>query len=199
EFLGGTDWEEKWNNIESGELWGIREASTTEYSFTDLTEAVQSSLDGGNNYIWIGIKNQDEVNIERYVSLVVNNVDLEVSYTLTTTVNQVDELGYSFGQVGLWLGNNWNYITVPFGLELQPYSNLGLKSDNNFKTGTYQKYWKWTQNSSDIFTNHHNFTIQSGINELISTFKSSQQGIQLKTKIENIVELNGRLEFKDPW
>ncbi len=51
EFIGGTGWEEIWTNIGTGELWGTRVASTTEYSFPGLTEAVQNSVSGGNSYV----------------------------------------------------------------------------------------------------------------------------------------------------
>ncbi len=199
DFSIGSGTPQTYNNIGSGTLWGTKAATVTEYSFSQLTTKIQSAVNGGTNNVWIGIKNQNESNSNHYV-FYQYNVSLEVTYLGTdVNVTQVDESGVPFGQVGRWLNNDWEYINVPFTLDLQGGTTLGLQSDTAFKAGTYQKYWKWTQNSVDIFTNHHNFTIASGSNLIRSTFKSSEQGIQLKTKVENTVELNGKIEFKDPW
>lgn len=199
DFSFGSGTPQTYNNIASGTLWGTKAATVTEYSFSELTTKIQSAVNGGSNNVWVGIKNHNESNSNHYV-FYQYNINLEVTYLSTDIhITQVDESGDPFGQVGRWLNSSWEYINVPFTLDLQGGTTLGLQSDTSFKTGTYQKYWKWTQNSVDIFTNHHNFTIQTGSNELISTFKSSEQGIQLKTKVENTIELNGKIEFKDPW
>lgn len=199
DFTFGSSNQQTYDNIASGTLWDTKSATVTEYSFSQLTTKIQNAVNGGSNNVWIGIKNQNESNINQYVSYIYN-VNLEVTYLGTdVNVTQVDESGTPFGQVGRWLNNDWEYINVPFTLDLQGGTTLGLRSETSFKTGTSQKYWKWTQNSVDIFTNHHNFTIASGSNLIRSTFKSSQQGIQLKTKVENTIELNGKVEFKDPW
>lgn len=196
---GTGDHEEVYNNIASGTLWDKRPATQTEYSFTQLTDWVIDILNGtGVDPIRVGIKNQNESDYNYYVSSN-SSIFLRVSYTLTTTVTQVDEQGSEFGQVGLWLGNDWNYINVPFSLNLQIGSDFGLQSDQNFKVSSYQKYWKWTQNSIDIFTNHHNFTAQTMADQLKSTFKTAFQGVEIKTNLENTGLTGGSVEFADPW
>jgi len=172
-------------NIGSGTLWGTRSATTTTYSFTQLTEKVQSSVNGSGSIILIGIKNQNESSSDYYVSYIYN-VSLRVSYLGSSVeVTQVDEQGSPFGQVGRWLNNDWNYINVPFSLNLQSGSDLGLKSDQNFKQGTYQKYWEWTQNSEVTIPNPHNFTVLTGSNLLRSTFKTAYEGVVIKNDLES--------------
>ncbi|MCZ7614516.1 MAG: hypothetical protein M5T52_13530 [Ignavibacteriaceae bacterium] len=198
EYVSGNA-EQIWSNIESGTLWDTKLATTTEYSFPELADWVLNIVNGsGVDPIRVGIKNQNESSSDYYVhySSVVN---LRISYTITTNVTQVDEQGSPFGRVGLWLGNDWNYINVPFGLDLQPGTNLGLQSDTNYKAETYQKYWQWAQNSEVTFTNHHNFTIQSGINEITATFKTSDEGVTIKNNLESTGLDGGSVEFADPW
>ena len=203
DFTFGANTWETYANLKSGELWGTVSATTIEYSFTRLTEEVQNVVDGGiGNSVKIGISNQDEASLDDYVYYQYL-VSLRVSYfDGDITVTQIDDQGNPFGQVGRWIDDDWDWIDVPFNLQLLAGSDLGLKSNQEFKTGTYQKYWKWTQNSNDYITNHHNFTVLSGINMLRATFKSTDEGITIKNEILEAPGLNPAddfIQYKDPW
>ena len=188
------------HNIGTGTLWGTRTASTTEYSFPELIVAVQNCLnDYIPNSVYIGIKNQDESDINKYVYYS-GNVTLRVSYfDSDVNVTQVDEQGSPFGTIGKWNGGSFDIESVPLYLNLNLGDPIGLKSDQNFKQGTNQKYWEWTQNSEVNIPNPHYFTAQAGSNELISTFKSSNEGITIKNSLEGTTVTGGNVKFADPW
>ncbi|MBI5661999.1 MAG: hypothetical protein HZC46_07610 [Ignavibacterium album] len=199
DFSFGVGSPQTYQNIGSGTLWGTKSATETEYSFTQLTAKIQAAVNGGSNDVWIGIKNQNESSVNYFVDYVYN-VSLEVTYQGSEViVTQVDESGDPFGQVGRWYNNTWNYTNVPFTLDLQAGETVVLQSDTNYKAGTYQKYWKWTQNSTEYITNHHNFTVLTGSNMLRSTFKSANEGVIIKNELEGTEIDGGLVKFADPW
>ncbi len=200
DFSFGVGTPETYQNIGTGTLWGTKSATETEYSFTQLTAKIQAAVNGGSNDVWIGIKNQNESSVNYFVDYVYYYVNLEVTYQGSEViVTQVDESGTPFGQVGIWSNNIWNYTNVPFTLNLQTGATVVLQSDTNYKAGTYQKYWKWTQNSTEYITNHHKFNVLTGSNMLRSTFKSANQGVVIKNKLEGTGIDGGLVNFKDPW
>lgn len=197
-FSGGSP--QTYQNIGSGTLWGTNPATQTEYSFSQLTTKVQNAVNGGNNDVWIGIKNQNESSVNYFVYYQYN-VALEVTYqTYDVIVTQVDESDSPFGQVGRWVISEWEYNNVPFTLDLQSGTNLGLQSDTNFKSGTYQKYWQWTQNENTIITpNHNNFITQSTGDRFKATFKTAGEIVGIKNNLEATGIEGGNIEFADPW
>lgn len=199
DFNFGSGISQTYQNIGSGTLWGTLIATQTEYSFTQLTAKVQNAVNGGNNNVWIGIKNQNESSVDYFVNYLYN-VSLEVTYQGSEViVTQVDEAGIPFGQVGRWLNSDWDLKDVPFTLDLQIGSDLALQSDTNYNFETYQKYWKWSQNSNDYTTNHHNFIVLSGSNMLRATHKVADEDVRLKNNLEATGIEGGKIEIADPW
>jgi len=199
DFSFGINIIETYQNIGSGTLLGIKSATTTEYSFTQLTNKVQNVVNGSGNDVWVGIKNSNESSVNYFVNFPYN-IYLYVKYKGPyVQITQVDESGNPFGQVGRWFQNHWIYADVPFTLNLQVGDSLCLQSDTNYKSGTYQKYWKWTQNSKEYLTNHHNFVVLSGNNMLKATFKSTEGDITIRNNFKESNIDGGIISFADPW
>ncbi|MEP0862806.1 MAG: hypothetical protein HRF52_15350, partial [Ignavibacterium sp.] len=203
-FSGGSSWSQLWNNVATGDLWGVEQAYTEEYSFESLKAAVQQSVNGGENNIWMGIKNQNENDSYYFVNsqLASGNltVNLEVSYIDGyVLITQIDENNSHFGQVGIWKDLEWSNKNVPFDTLIASGNLLGLKAYQDYKQGSQQKYIKWEQRLNTNYINPNNYEIVSGNNFLKSIFKSSFNTIKIKNSLDGTEATGGEIEFSDPW
>ena len=188
-----------YDNIETGVLWGTKSASTLEYSFPELKQKVQDAVNGGTNEVHIGIKNQNESNSDYYVSYQFN-VSLRVTYMLNQiTVTQVDKDDNQFGEAGRWLLSQWYYYPVPFNLNYQSGYTLPLKSHQEFKENSYQKYWQWKQNDNIITQNHYRFVTASTLDLFKAKYELSYEGVRVQTSLEGTSLNVGNIKFADPW
>ncbi len=201
DFSFGVGLPQNYSNIGTGTLWDIKPATITEYSFTQLTDKVQAAVNGGPSEVHIGIKNQNEafLDYDKYVSYTYN-VSLSVTYySNQITVTQLDKDGLPFGQVGDWQGSSWLDENVPFNKTLSAGSILGLRSSQDFKSSTYQKYWQWTQNDALDIPNPHKFvTIYTG-DRFEAKFKTAVEGITIENSLEGTTLNSGSVQFADPW
>ncbi|MBI2428904.1 MAG: S8 family serine peptidase [Ignavibacteriales bacterium] len=114
----------------------------------------------------------------------------------TVHVKQVDANNTPFGQFGFLLNGEFK----PFG-ERDFYWGRGssktLQADQNFKTGTTQKYHDW--NALPDVVNHHQFTIDSLTNALTAKFFPTENTVTIKNVIIDNNSEGGDVYFKDPW
>ncbi|GMV00323.1 MAG: hypothetical protein AMXMBFR51_30550 [Ignavibacteriota bacterium] len=203
-FLGGSGWSQLWNNVATGDLWGVEQAYTEVYYFESLKEAVQQSVNGGENNIWMGIKNQNENDSYYFVNSELAsgnlNVSLEVSYIDGyVLITQIDENNIHFGQVGIWKNLEWSNKNVPFDTLITSGNLLGVKAYQEYKQGSQQKYIKWEQRLNTNYINPNNYEIVPGNNFLKSIFKSSINNIKIKNSLDGTEMTGGEIEFSDPW
>ena len=198
-YISGNP-QQDYDNINTGTRWDTKSATTTTYSFPELTAKVQSAVNSGNDAVYIGIKNQNESDANKYVSYIYN-VDLYVTYEGSNViVNQLDADDSPFGAVDLWEANDWSDNPVPFSPEnLQNGDHLVLRGDQDLNEDPYQKYNKWLQNTTEFIINHHDFTILTGENRLTSKFEQAYQGVIIENSLEGLSPNSGKIKFADPW
>lgn len=115
------------------------------------------------------------------------------------TVTQVDESDVAFGKVGRWRINKFINYAVPYDFLWDAPSNPPLhteilRSDQNFKHGTTQKYNNWL-NVNDVL-NHRSFDILTSTTLIKGRFKTAHNAT-LRTEVIDGGSLN--IEFRDPW
>ncbi len=199
DFSIGSNITQTYDNIGNGTSWGTKSASTLEYSFPELKQKVQEAVNGATNEVHIGIKNLDESNSNKYIYYQYN-VSLRVTYTLNQiTVTQVDKDDAPFGEAGRWLLARWYYYPVPFTLNNQAGYTLPLKSHQEFKENSYQKYWQWKQNDDIITQNHYSFVTSSSFDRFIAKYELAYDGVTVQTSLEGTSLNNGNIKFADPW
>ncbi len=113
----------------------------------------------------------------------------------TVHVKQIDASNVSFGQFGKLRNGSFALFSEkdflwPIG------SNQTIQSDQNFKSGTTQKYHDW--NSLSDVVNHHPFGITSQTVDLTSKFIQTENTITIKNVLIDNLE-GGDVYFKDPW
>ncbi|MCI0550475.1 MAG: hypothetical protein L0287_05940, partial [Anaerolineae bacterium] len=109
---------------------------------------------------------------------------------------QVDEQSQAFGQVGVYEATSFVNYTVPHIFSWLTNSIQTLRSDQNFKPGTTQKYHDWNQLSDVV--NHRQFTISVTTSELTSHFNTANNAT-IQTQLIDGGSSGGSVEFKDPW
>jgi len=115
---------------------------------------------------------------------------------IPVTVSQVDEQTQAFGQVGHYEGSSFISYSVPKNFSWNKNSVHTLRSDQNFKPSTTQKYHDW--NASSNVVNHQNFTITEATNSLVTNFKTAQN-ITVKAQLIDGGAAGGTIDFHDPW
>ncbi|MGH7595479.1 MAG: S8 family serine peptidase [bacterium] len=115
---------------------------------------------------------------------------------LPVTVSQVDDQSQSFGQVGVYEGTGFVNYSVPHTFSWLENSTQTLRSDQNFKPSTTQKYHDWNQLSDVV--NHRQFTISVTTSELTSHFNTANNAT-IQTQLLDGGSSGGSVEFKDPW
>lgn len=185
-----------YDEITSGTLYQTSPANQSPFSISQLATEVQGiANNNGSNDVYLGIKNQDESNSSADVYYLYN-VNLHVTYTFNVNVTQLDASGSPFGQVGVWNGNSFDLMNVPFSLSTSPGSSLTLLSSQTFKPNTTEKYQKWNGQSDVI--NPHTFTVQSGTNNLEADFGQAYSNVIINISSDGS-SANGTIDFKDPW
>ncbi|MCI0556848.1 MAG: S8 family serine peptidase, partial [Anaerolineae bacterium] len=112
------------------------------------------------------------------------------------TVSQVDEQSQAFGQVGVYEATSFVNYAVPHIFSWLTNSVQTLRSDQNFKPGTTQKYHDWNQLSDVV--NHHQFTIDQATTNLTAHFNTANNAT-IQTQLLDGGSSGGSVEFKDPW
>jgi hypothetical protein len=116
-----------------------------------------------------------------------------------TTVTQTDEADAAFGKFGRWRVNKFVDYSAPYDFlwgapSTPPYHTEVLRSDQNFKPGTTQKYNNWL-NVNDVL-NHRSFDILTSTTLIKGRFKTANNAT-LRTEVIDGGSLN--IEFRDPW
>lgn len=110
-------------------------------------------------------------------------------------VKQVDASNTSFGQYGkLRNGSFTLFGEKTFFWPIN--SSQTLQADQNFKSGTTQKYRDW--NALSDVVNHKSFSITEQTSELVAKFQPTQNTITVKNVLIDGGE-GGDVYFKDPW
>lgn len=112
------------------------------------------------------------------------------------TVDQVDEANQSFEKIGRWNQGVFTNYKAPhrFLFQSNPSSNEVVRAKQDFKSGTAQKYNKWSVDNNVV--NHRTFIIDPLTPELESQFKTANNAT-LRTEVIDGGSLN--IEFRDPW
>ena len=117
-----------------------------------------------------------------------------------TIVDQKDESNQSFEKFSRWNQEQFTLYSPPFQFLFENGANEVIRAKQDFKLNTFQKYHKWNLDYDVL--NHRVFQIQTGLTSIISQFKTSQQGIIIKSLMEGIETLNpdaDQIKFIDPW
>jgi Subtilase family/Secretion system C-terminal sorting domain len=110
-------------------------------------------------------------------------------------VTQLDAQDLPFGQVAVWEGN-WVLYNVPTTFVWPENSAQTVRSEQNFKPSTTEKYHDW--NELNDVVNHHSFTILPTTSQFTAHFEPANNA----TLQANVIDLGGQAgaaEFKDPW
>lgn len=112
------------------------------------------------------------------------------------TVTQKDKDGTAFGQVGVYESSSFVNYSVPATFSWTENSVQTIRSDQNFKPGTTQKYHDW--NELNDVVNHHSFTISPTTSHLTANFVPANNAT-IQSQLLEGGSADGSVEFKDPW
>jgi hypothetical protein len=112
------------------------------------------------------------------------------------TVTQKDKDGTAFGQVGVWETSSFANYSVPKSFSWTESSTHTIRADQNFKSGTTQKYHDWDDEPDVV--NHHGFTIKPETPILTANFLLANNAT-IQSQLLEGGNADGSVEFKDPW
>ncbi len=188
-----------WDSIGTGALYATMPANSQVFNIDDLAAKIQSIVNGiGSDELRLGIKNTNENNQE---DLIFHNypVTIRIYYRGNVEVTQLDKDDAPFGKVGWWNASYWSDPDVPFTLFRTQGTPLTLRSSQNYKDGTSQKYQKWLRQPDVV--NHNTFTIESGINYFDAKFDEADLTPIVKNSYElsPVDPLGDKIWIRDPW
>lgn len=130
----------------------------------------------------------------------INTSEITISGYNKIEVDQEDQGGLTFGKFGKWNQGLFTEYTPPHNFLFQVGSNAVIRSSQEFKQGTFQKFHEW--NTGNDVLNHNVFTIDANTQNIVSSFSGANEGITLKNNFLDAPALNpdaDEIDFKDPW
>ncbi|MCL4551047.1 MAG: T9SS type A sorting domain-containing protein [Bacteroidetes bacterium] len=123
----------------------------------------------------------------------------KVNYNQSVTIDQKRESGASLTgtTVAKWEGSSFVNYQVPAIFNFSTGSSVVLKGLQDVVQSPSEKFNRWNVDANVI--NHRTFTIEPGMNQIISQFKSIQSGITIENLLESSSVGNGTISFADPW
>ncbi|HRP37134.1 MAG TPA: chitobiase/beta-hexosaminidase C-terminal domain-containing protein, partial [Candidatus Dojkabacteria bacterium] len=197
-YSGGGDIINKWNNIGAGTPVATMPANSGIFSIQGFVSYIQAIVNGGGDYFAIGIKSSNESNIDHYTSYGFP-IRMRIYYRGNIEISQLDKDNQQFGQVEYWNATYWDPKNAP--ATLFKTGNVTLKSYQDFKEGTTQKYKEWLRQTDIV--NFNTFPITANV---VNFFDAKFDQSNLSPKVKNYYSENSSLDpttdkiwFKDPW
>ncbi|MFA6540660.1 MAG: T9SS type A sorting domain-containing protein [Bacteroidota bacterium] len=127
---------------------------------------------------------------------------IERTYTLVngTRIAQLDNTLNSFGQWKRFEGNHWEPYPDTRFLPVTTPTTYPLLAEQNYKSGTAQKYQQWTTSENDIYiVNHSDVSVKSTTQSIFARFLSAELA-KIQIQVDNVpITGYGTIQFKDPW
>lgn len=188
----------KWNLIGEGNALSTMPAYSSTFNVQGFVSYIQNIINGTSyDYFGIGVKNVNENSTADFLNNIYP-VKLRVYYRGNVEITQLDKDNVPFGHMGYWQGTYWENKNVP--ATVFKSGNITLKSDQNYKSGTTQKYQKWSDQSDVV--NHSTFPIASGVNYFTANFNETYFTPIVKNYFGEAPTLDpqtDKVAFRDPW
>lgn len=189
-----------WNSVANGTLLGTLPSTSEVFNLPALRDGISQIVNGQSSSLTLGIQSSQEGNPNVLLSGSVN-VGLEISYGANLEVSQLDASGAPHGPVYLWENDSWQDKGHSFSTLKGTSQPITLKSDQEVKTGTTQKFRDWSDNGTEKFVNHNTFQVLPGIlNKFIAHFAEADITATIHKVVIDAPGVDvGYVEFKDPW
>lgn len=195
-----SDWDlpTVWNHMGEGDPVATMPANSSTFSIQGFVSRIQTIVNGGGDYFGISIKNSNENNTDHYASYIYP-VKMRIYYRGNVEISQLDKDNAQFGQVDYWNATYWDPKTVP--ATVFKTTNITLKSFQDFKSGTTQKYKEWLRQTDVV--NYNTFSI---IANQVNYFDAKFEDANLTPKVKNYFTefpsfdpTTDKIFFRDPW
>ena len=152
----------------------------------------------GSDYFGIGIKSANESDIDHFTSYIYP-IRMRIYYRGNVEISQLDKDNLQFGQIEYWNATYWDPKNVP--ATLFKTGNVTLKSYQDFKDGTSQKYKEWLDQTDVV--NFNTFPITANVvNFFDAKFDQAYQSPKVKNHFLDYSDMNpstDKIWFKNPW
>jgi hypothetical protein len=187
-----------WTHMGEGDPVATMPANSSTFNIQGFVSRIQTIVNGGGDYFGISIKNSNENNTDHYTSYNYP-VRMRIYYRGNVEISQLDKDNAQFGQVDYWNATYWDPKTVP--ATVFKTTNITLKSYQDFKLGTTQKYKEWLRQTDVV--NYNTFPIVANqVNYFDAKFENAIQTPKVSNFFTEITSLNpatDKIFFKDPW
>ena len=185
-------------SIDGGNTFGNYDVSNSPFQPQALPNSPSENFMGD----YIGITSANQIAFPVWTDNTSGTFQIytsKVNYNQSVTIDQKRESGASLTgtTVAKWEGSSFVNYQVPATFNFSTGSSVVLRGLQDVVQSPSEKFNKWSIDANVI--NHRAITIEPGMNQIISQFKSIQPDVTIENLLESSSVGNGTISFADPW